>query len=1011
MPKIGELLTNLFKNSAVRRKARMDALGDLFADYATKVDNPAPVYKAMDQAAGFKGIAPKISTSGEDIAKYVPGAIGAAILGGGIMSPEDASAAWQSKLLNALKTAPKIANGEEIRNFLVKRGVSPAEIRIGIGEQGERRPTADLIRRAEEALPKFEDVLLGGNPEHEISMFDPSTHNFPDSTQFDQYQLPGAKEGSYRELFVTSPKHGSKGTIDLYSHEAIGNYLLNKDPELYRHIHDDILGEELGGARFNVAQVGKAYKELIDEGSGIVDILPRSGAMGSPWQDGHSQYSNIQNPIVRLRFNDRLTPDQKKILFLEEMQGPSEANQNIMDKDLQKRLYDIGVKRALDYAKEHGYHGVAWTPGQVQADRYDLSKQVTSIKATPYREGETHRFNIKVDGKDGNPIYTGAILAEDLPNYVGKDLANKIIADKGGDYSGLDLQVGGEGLKNLYDRMLPKMFEKYGKEKVGRLDLGTDSVNPSQVSFIPITSNTPKDYNMFGIGGALAGTGIAGAVLGMPEDASAIMPPDIRQLYNTAREAVLKNQLYHHSPNPRALLNEGIGDFRTMHEDWKPAGLYWTDNPKNIAGHKSNNWGEDQARRSKQDYLKPSIFGQSRLVRGVPSPEAKVFSIDEKELRGLYDQFRSYMFKNTPAAEADNVSPDNLKKLWTEKLRNEYGADILHIKNADRQPGVNEFIQTDPNIMSMFWEELANLPGRGVVESKPVVASWSKGKYNPRVMIKDFQGSPSNKIPGVDYNEKNLPDYNVSVEQMSKWPGSYLRKEKDAYLNAIGSQSMVAEKMNQALGLKEIAKMGIPAGGIAAAVLNTPDEADAFPLGKLVKQTLKQSTATAAMKRSEDAMFNLVGKKLNLTLGDERKPFEVVDVRQGKDDWRYLIVKDEAGNHHQLPMTKDYLHSLTSSVGTAKYLDKFNQSGYQGKKLQTLKSLGIREAKKENGSIQNDNLFREWNAMQKAKVEEIDPSLVHDYAYVKNEQGETLYMPRQYADFLASKGYVTILKR
>ena len=96
------------------------------------------------------------------------------------------------------------------------------------------------------------------------------------------------------------------------------------------------------------------------------------------WQDGHSQYSEIKNPIVRIRFNEVAGPNGERILRVEEMQGPSDANQQKMPKHLRDNIYQTGVKRILAYAKEHGFDGVALatkpgrTAGETQADRYSL---------------------------------------------------------------------------------------------------------------------------------------------------------------------------------------------------------------------------------------------------------------------------------------------------------------------------------------------------------------------------------------------------------------------------------------------------------------------------------------------------------------------------------------------------------------------------------------------------------------------------------------------------------------
>ena len=40
---------------------------------------------------------------------------------------------------------------------------------------------------------------------------------------------------------------------------------------------------------------------------------------------------------------------------------------------------NLSLRRLAVYAAENGYDGISWTPGKQQADRYDLSKQLTAI--------------------------------------------------------------------------------------------------------------------------------------------------------------------------------------------------------------------------------------------------------------------------------------------------------------------------------------------------------------------------------------------------------------------------------------------------------------------------------------------------------------------------------------------------------------------------------------------------------------------------------------------------------
>jgi hypothetical protein len=221
------------------------------------------------------------------------------------------------------------------------------------------------------------------------------------------------------------------------------------------------------------------------------------------WRDGHGPYSDIRNPVVRLRTNDREV-NGKKILFVEEMQGPSSSEQAKMPEFLRKRIYDTGVKKALMLAKEGGYDGVAWTPGEIQANRYNLSKQIDTIQWSGF--GKDRLWSAL---KDGRTVLSGNM--EDAESSMGKEIAAKLKEhpQEFGELTGLDLEVGGEGLKYLYDKQLPSLFKKYGKENVSIINI--EHQNPdlyskdrlkgrpilASVPYIPITQKTPSRHPVY----------------------------------------------------------------------------------------------------------------------------------------------------------------------------------------------------------------------------------------------------------------------------------------------------------------------------------------------------------------------------------------------------------------------------------------------------------------------------------------------------------------------------------
>jgi hypothetical protein len=125
----------------------------------------------------------------------------------------------------------------------------------------------------------------------------------------------------------------------------------------------------------------------------------------------------------------------------------------------------LAMKRMIRHAAEKGYDRISWTPGEAQAARYDLSKQLDHVEAIRYSD-DTYRIN-GIKGDEEFPL-ANEIAADKLPDYVGKDLAQKIVDAKQKPnatkrYSGVDLKVGGEGMREFYDKILPKIAEKIGK--------------------------------------------------------------------------------------------------------------------------------------------------------------------------------------------------------------------------------------------------------------------------------------------------------------------------------------------------------------------------------------------------------------------------------------------------------------------------------------------------------------------------------------------------------------------
>ena len=358
---------------------------------------------------------------------------------------------------------------------------------------------------------------------------------------YDKYQLPGGE--NYREILLTLPNKG-KPELDIAQEQA--SNLSRQTADLMSEWKN--LSEQIPGDPRVVALYQKVAesRKLRDQAESQVNDLKKQ--IGS--QTYQSSHFNEPNILAHMRVNDRVDAEGKKMLLIEEVQSDwhqagREKGYNIRDPlaeeykkleqkmfndinytpaeekrfyELQEQGYDkpvtgvpdapfkdtwhqLALKRAIKEAVDKGYDRIGLTTGAQQAARYDLSKQIDLID---YRRSSNNTFELGVVGKNGETVdlpkrfYT----AEELPSVLGKEVADKIVkgeGQKGGGRTtlrGLDLQVGGEGMKKYYDEVYPNYLDKLGKKYGARV--GETKVNTvkerAENSMIPAMKQEPVRY-------------------------------------------------------------------------------------------------------------------------------------------------------------------------------------------------------------------------------------------------------------------------------------------------------------------------------------------------------------------------------------------------------------------------------------------------------------------------------------------------------------------------------------
>lgn len=122
----------------------------------------------------------------------------------------------------------------------------------------------------------------------------------------------------------------------------------------------------------------------------------------------------------------------------------------------------LGLKIALQQAVKEGADKIAWTTGEQQNKRYDLSKQVDAVT---YEKNDDGTYNVDGIKNNRSVSYKEDVQANQLESMLGKDVAERIINDEGDTYfdgkymggvkvlTGDQLTVGGKGMTAFYGNM------------------------------------------------------------------------------------------------------------------------------------------------------------------------------------------------------------------------------------------------------------------------------------------------------------------------------------------------------------------------------------------------------------------------------------------------------------------------------------------------------------------------------------------------------------------------------
>jgi len=166
-----------------------------------------------------------------------------------------------------------------------------------------------------------------------------------------------------------------------------------------------------------------------------------------------------------------------------------------------KSWVSLLLKRAIAYAQTKGIDRISWTTGDQQNQRYRLSKAVDAIYYDAYDDGKTYEVTAI---KDDDEITQGSgkMDLDTIRRTYGKDIA-KMIADGAGEVGAIDgvkvirgesLDVGGAGMREFYNTIVPSVAKEITKATVGPMYVVT--TNPYMGARLQVVQQEGGKYQL-----------------------------------------------------------------------------------------------------------------------------------------------------------------------------------------------------------------------------------------------------------------------------------------------------------------------------------------------------------------------------------------------------------------------------------------------------------------------------------------------------------------------------------
>ena len=366
--------------------------------------------------------------------------------------------------LDALKGRPNVT-ADEVRQLAAKNKPKLSEtVRI----ERDEAAIEELERRHDEILDYKHEAEAAGDRRSVANYEDELQENIAMQKRLKgvgeakfgpkyhaEYNMPGGED--YREIRIKMPSN--RPSLNNMSRAEYDAAVKKADSEGLKNFTNSVHHDNEENVLLHLRV--KNHRDADGKNGLLIDELQSDWHQQGRKKGYAKNLSADEKQEIKDILSKKLTDEGASPADMKRLAELQRKGSGVPDAPFKENWYQLGLKRAIKEAADSGMQRVYLTTGKTQNERFALSKQVSEIHYTD--RGTLYAYD-----KDGQLVMHENVPKDKLPEYIGKEASQKLISQpaEGGNrvLAGVDMDVGGEGMKHWYDNQYINYLKKYANE-------------------------------------------------------------------------------------------------------------------------------------------------------------------------------------------------------------------------------------------------------------------------------------------------------------------------------------------------------------------------------------------------------------------------------------------------------------------------------------------------------------------------------------------------------------------